>query len=158
MEKLVAYIAHQFRRRLPPSIPYEDLYQEGMIGYLKAQKAYKQTGCKYATYVGYRVRGAIQDYLRVEDPLSRTERKREEWLPFIPEDSYEVDNDYAGMRERLQAAMSELPMRERQVIEDLYYADCTSAEVAKKLNVHPTRITQIHQQALKRLKDALGRI
>jgi RNA polymerase sigma factor (sigma-70 family) len=48
-----------------------------MIGLIRAVDRFDQTrGLKFRTYAQHRIWGAMQDFLRDEDPLSRTERRR----------------------------------------------------------------------------------
>jgi len=48
-----------------------------ILGLIEAVDRFDQTrGLKFRTYAQHRIRGAMQDFLRDEDPLSRTERRR----------------------------------------------------------------------------------
>ena len=74
---LVNRIARNFHRRVPPCVAFDDLASAGMIGLIQAVDRFDQTrGLKFRTYAQHRIWGAMQDFLRDEDPLSRTERRR----------------------------------------------------------------------------------
>ena len=74
---LVNRIARRFQRRVPPCVTFDDLASAGMIGLIHAVDRFDQTrGLKFRTYAQHRIWGAMQDFLRDEDPLSRTERRR----------------------------------------------------------------------------------
>jgi RNA polymerase sigma factor (sigma-70 family) len=74
---LVNRIARRFQRRVPPCVTFDDLASAGMIGLIHAVDRFDQTrGLKFRTYAQHRIRGAMFDFLRDEDPLSRTERRR----------------------------------------------------------------------------------
>jgi RNA polymerase sigma factor (sigma-70 family) len=65
------------RRVVPPCVTFDDLASAGTIGLIQAVDRFDQTrGLKFRTYAQHRIWGAMQDFLRDEDPLSRTERRR----------------------------------------------------------------------------------
>lgn len=75
-KSLVRAIAHAFISRLPPSVDPNDLIQEGTIGLLEAHRKYTpEEGAKFSTYATHRIKGAMLDFLRKIDPISRDDRK-----------------------------------------------------------------------------------
>ena len=74
---LVSSLAKRFRRRVPPSVTFDDLASAGTVGLIQAVDRFDHTrGLKFKTYAQHRISGAMLDFLRSEDPLSRTERNR----------------------------------------------------------------------------------
>lgn len=74
---LVSYIYGRIAVNLPPHIDREDLEHQGIIGLLTALDNFDPSkNVKFETYASIRVRGAIIDYLRKQDLLSRPLRKR----------------------------------------------------------------------------------
>jgi RNA polymerase sigma factor for flagellar operon FliA len=74
---LVNYIYGRIAINLPPHIDREDLEHQGVLGLLAALDNFdKDKGVKFETYASIRIRGAIIDYLRKQDLLSRPLRKR----------------------------------------------------------------------------------
>ncbi|WP_339385504.1 sigma-70 family RNA polymerase sigma factor [Acidovorax sp. sic0104] len=73
-----------------------------------------------------------------------------------PEASYFRKSETARLRELLRAAVSQLPDRERTVIRYHYQQEVAFDEVGRLLNVSRGRISQLHRQALIRLRTALG--
>lgn len=70
---LVRRIAMRTIRSLPSSITFDDILSAGWVGMAEALKR-RSDGMEeshFEAYASYRVRGAILDYLRVLDPLSR---------------------------------------------------------------------------------------
>ncbi len=59
--------------------------------------------------------------------------------------------------EKLTAAMEGLPERERLVVTLYYHEELTLREIGEILNLTEGRISQIHGQAVSRLRQALGR-
>jgi RNA polymerase sigma factor (sigma-70 family) len=151
-------IAGSFRRRIF-SVEFADLYQEGMIGLLQAQRTYRPSpACRFTTYATHRIRGAILDYLRRLDPLSRQERRSIaesafSWLPQGYEEPPHVE--LPGIRARVEAAIDALPTRERYIIREHFWSERSGVELARELGVHKSRIVQLREQALARLRKAL---
>jgi RNA polymerase sigma factor FliA len=74
---LVSYIYGRIAINLPPHIDREDLEHQGILGLLAALDNFDpDKGVKFETYASIRIRGAIIDYLRKQDLLSRPLRKR----------------------------------------------------------------------------------
>ncbi|MCL2524830.1 MAG: RNA polymerase sigma factor FliA [Betaproteobacteria bacterium] len=73
---LVKRIAFHLMARLPNSVQFDDLVQNGMIGLLDAMDRYQEGfGAQFETYATQRVRGAMLDGLRENDWLPRTLRR-----------------------------------------------------------------------------------
>ncbi len=72
---LVRYHAEDLMRRLPQQVEIEDLVQAGVVGLLEAAGRYDPAReAQFATFVGYRIRGAMLDFLRAHDWMPRTLR------------------------------------------------------------------------------------
>lgn len=73
---LVKRIAYHLMARLPASVQFEDLVQNGMIGLLDAMDRFQEGfGAQFETYASQRVRGAMLDGLRENDWLPRGLRR-----------------------------------------------------------------------------------
>jgi RNA polymerase sigma factor FliA len=70
---LVRRIAMRTIRTLPSSITFDDILSAGWVGMAEAlqRRTEDMEDEHFEAYASYRVRGAILDYLRVLDPLSR---------------------------------------------------------------------------------------
>jgi len=69
---LVRYHADQLMRRTPDSIELDDLINAGVLGLLDgAQRFDHSREVQFKTFVSYRVRGAMVDYLRAFDWMPR---------------------------------------------------------------------------------------
>lgn len=74
---LVGYIYGRIAINLPPHIDREDLEHQGALGLLAALDNFDpERNVKFETYASIRVRGAMIDYLRKQDLLSRPLRRR----------------------------------------------------------------------------------
>lgn len=74
---LVQRAAKRFCKRLPYEITYDDLFAAGFIGLLTSIPRFRPgTGATPGTFFCRRIWGAMGDYLRDQDHLSRTSRGR----------------------------------------------------------------------------------
>ena len=74
---LVKAIAARCRVRLPSHLEFSDLVQAGILGLLDAARKYDRNAqACFATYATHRIRGAIVDSLRRQDPATRRLRRR----------------------------------------------------------------------------------
>jgi len=78
------------------------------------------------------------------------EPERAETVPFYRE------VEMRELRQRLVRAVDTLPPQERTVIRSHYLQEISFEEIAAKLGVTRGRVSQIHRQALLRLRDALA--
>ena len=79
-----------------------------------------------------------------------------DWLPSGFPDAYETAIS-AERRSMLDRAIATLPHRYRAVILLYYRRDLTMREIATRLGVNESRVSQIHHTALGRLKEELQR-
>jgi RNA polymerase sigma factor for flagellar operon FliA len=88
----------------------------------------------------------------------RSEDSEEEELVFLPnrpEDDPLFRYLHAELRERLAAAIGDLPERERLVMTLYYYEETTMKEIALILDVDQSRVSQIHASAVLHLRARL---
>lgn len=75
--KVVRQETYRAGRRAPKFVCKADLYGAGVVGLVQSADRWRpETGVPFEAYARRRVRGAILDYMRNEDPCSRAERKR----------------------------------------------------------------------------------
>ncbi len=73
---LVKRIAHHLMVRLPASVLFDDLFQNGMLGLLDAIERFEEgLGAQFETYATQRIKGAMLDGLRENDTLPRHLRR-----------------------------------------------------------------------------------
>lgn len=72
---LVKKVASKIYYRLPDiGIEFDDLFQVGVIGLIKALDNYNEDKGKFSTYAYIRIRGEILDFLRQQDIFPHTEK------------------------------------------------------------------------------------
>lgn len=83
---MVRAVAREVHRKLPRSVEFDDLYQNGVIGLMEAARKYdKEKGVPFLPYARFRVRGAILDGLRRIDTFTRRQRKQMKQAEFKEE-------------------------------------------------------------------------
>ncbi|MFJ5716414.1 FliA/WhiG family RNA polymerase sigma factor [Neobacillus sp. NPDC093127] len=78
-------------------------------------------------------------YHQIEDHYFQ---KQEEWI------------EAKERKQQLAALIDSLPDREKLVLSLVYYENLSLTDVSKVLDVHKSRISQLHSQAIKRLRGA----
>ena len=74
---LVRYQAERLKAKLPANVDVDDLATAGAIGMMDAVEGFDpERGVKFQTYCAQRVKGAMVDELRREDPATRLLRHR----------------------------------------------------------------------------------
>ena len=78
---LARYVVDRMNLRPGPSLGYEDLLGQAVVGLIDAIDRFDVTrGIKFETYAYHRIRGAVMDMLREMDWLPRSIRQRESEL------------------------------------------------------------------------------
>ncbi|MBC8328987.1 MAG: sigma-70 family RNA polymerase sigma factor [Planctomycetes bacterium] len=170
---LVWFVVNRIRPRLPMSVSDEELYSAGMVGLMTASRSYDPSrGAEFKTYAYHRIRGAILDELRRMDFLPRSQRekaRREGYEPpsfvAIPTDedgqeSLVADPVAAALENRelvdaLREQILQLPEKMR-VVMSLYYSEgLRMREIGERLHLTESRVSQIHSNAVARLRRVL---
>jgi RNA polymerase sigma factor for flagellar operon FliA len=173
-------LAKRLQFRVPPCVTLDDLVGAGTIGLIQAVDRFQPSrGLQFGTYAKHRIWGAMLDFLRGEDPLSRTERRRirkaetasvagERPLPAtisleqLPARELRAACAQAVCPESLfpdRAALKQarqgLSPRENRLISLLYELDWKNRDVARELGVNESRVSQIKHVALTKLRTRL---
>jgi RNA polymerase sigma factor for flagellar operon FliA len=98
--------------------------------------------------------------IEATSPLASGDHMDESSLPtvLVPSepDSPHVAYEKAETRDRVRAAIQELPWRERKVISLYYYGEVTMKQIGAEIGVNESRVSQLHARAIRRLKESLG--
>jgi RNA polymerase sigma factor for flagellar operon FliA len=169
---LVKSLARRLRERVPASVTIDDLTSAGTIGLIEAADRFDpRRGLQFRSYAQHRIRGAMLDFLRGEDPLSRNERRcirksgetaasatvSLDQLPMPVMDRL-LRSDQSAMslmRSDVSAAARSLSARERRVIVFVFVMGLLNREIATRLNVNESRVSQIKTRALAKLRAAM---
>lgn len=143
----------------------DEYMQWASLGMLEALDHFRlDRGARFTTYALPRIIGAIRDGLE-----SLTGQWHE--FPVAPEDMERLLSDEASphaqadslmearqLRNRLLSLLEYLTPREQSVIRLHYLQDWTFKDVAQALGISKGRVSQLHDQALERLKQLLSRV
>lgn len=185
---LARKIARKIAAALPSSIRVhirEDLEQEARVGLMAAAERFDPArGVEFGAYAwSGPVRGAVVDFLRRWDWLSRESRQRIKagaradtsapvsladhvypmghpehglrWIDTLVSPYFLPDED---LRKReLYEAIWALPQRERMVIAAMYFADHSTGEIAKAMGYATVTVRRLHRKAIHRMHVAMTR-
>ncbi|MBT3339659.1 MAG: sigma-70 family RNA polymerase sigma factor [Planctomycetes bacterium] len=175
-EPLVWYVVNRIKNRLPISVSEEELYASGMYGLLKAARSYDPSrGAEFKTYAYHKIRGAVLDDLRRADYLPRSfrdeARKSGVDAPAIvglpcDEDGHEslgaTEATQSCETEDLSAAtareIAKLPQKMQQMMTMYYQDGMKMREIADAMHLTESRVSQIHANALSRLRRAMEKL
>ena len=59
-------------------------------------------------------------------------------------------------RDRIRAAMAQLPPRERRILMLYYFAEATMKEIGRQIGVNESRVSQLHARAVQRLRRLMA--
>jgi len=168
--QLVESIARQIARRVPPCFDYDDLVAAGMVGLIKAAEAFQPGRASFRTYSSVRIKGEILDSIGLHGAEDKPRHQRTAWAestrpPISSEEQHEPADprsvvsieegiEHRKRNEKLTAAISRLPGREAVVIDMHYRGEISLHDIATKagFEVHASRVSQIHNRALRRLR------
>jgi RNA polymerase sigma-70 factor (ECF subfamily) len=134
----------------------EDAVQEGFLAVWRTAAAFRAERAKASTWILTLVHRRAVDLVRREE-RRRTDQLPDE-LPVRPGDSAEPTEEAAWLRyerERVQAALAELPDTQREAIELAYYGGYSQSELAERLGVPLGTIKSRMFAGLARLRELL---
>jgi RNA polymerase sigma factor for flagellar operon FliA len=118
----VKWLAARLHERVRGRVGLDDLISAGTIGLIAAVDSFDPgRNLQLKTYAEYKIRGAIMDYLRSRDGLSRDGRRR----------SKETGTARAGLEQRLQRMATHAEVAEEMVLSPREYAETLTASGAQ---------------------------
>jgi RNA polymerase sigma factor for flagellar operon FliA len=171
---LVRTIARSVARTLTVRVDVDDLEGHGMEGLLGAARRYDRgRGASFATFAGYRIRGAMVDAVRSLGPFTRqdvaahraTGADKVPTCPSLRDLAEAVASEDDGAEElalarerraRVQAAVASLPPRERRLIGKVYFEDKMLAHAGSELGLSRSWSSRLHARAVDRLRTLLA--
>lgn len=178
---IVYSVAWEMKRGLPNTVEIDDLIADGMLGLLMAAEKFEpQRGFEFTTYARWRVRGMMLDGLRQRDVVAR----RTNWDPddqrlqpairldapvrgpagesteygclgdLIPDDAADFDGVLANY-ELVEWVLRRIPQRLRDILFAIYWDDRPMHEIGLELGVTESRVSQMHSEALHKMRLAL---
>ena len=163
---LVKSILRRYRNK---GVEYDDLFQLGCIGLLKAIANFSETfDVRFSTYAVPMIAGEIKRYLRDDGyvKVSRSTKSlackiayftdefklREGRSPTLEEITGGDKTDDEIDKIIIKEGISKLSERERKIILLRYYRDKTQSEVARELNVSQVQISRLESRIIEKLR------
>ena len=137
-------IAHKLARRYP-NLDREDVLAAARLGLVDAANRYTEQGRRFWVYAYLRIEGEIHDLARRHDPAT---------IP-IEEWHAETCDDGTEGRILIRTVFAHLSDLSRAVLAGYYLRGQTQGELAQRLGVSETRISQVRRQALAGLRKRL---
>ncbi|MDE5946681.1 MAG: RNA polymerase sporulation sigma factor SigE [Oscillospiraceae bacterium] len=171
--RLVVYIAKKFEST---GVGVEDLISIGTIGLIKAVNTFRPNkNIKLATYASRCIENEILMYLRksvqyknelsIDEPLNIDYDGNELLLSDIigtDDDVVNRDIESEAEREMLRLAVSELGIREREIMEMRFGLidgqEKTQKEVAELIGISQSYISRLEKKIIKKLKVQLEKL
>jgi RNA polymerase sigma factor (sigma-70 family) len=152
---LVQVITATLARRTHGIFEFDDLYQSGCLGLVKAARTFDPSKAASKTYLQRRITGEILDYMRTF-PYFRygLPIKHVDWevaLELAPVACPETQR--AEMRVEIHGLMRRLNPVQRAVIE-CGLADRPRKSLMRKLKITEARLAQIAAEAIRSMKEA----
>lgn len=171
--KLATLIARDHHRRLPANVERDDIDQAARMGLIDAALRFDAArGATFETFARWRINGAVRDYLRSLDCVSKEERAKINAREACESVEIRVDDLYmepraaqaspeeasiaAQITAQIRSLIDGLSGRERTILRQYYYHDQTMAAIGGELGVQGARISQIHKRTIETLRQEPG--
>ena len=141
------------RRMLRDDSLAEDAVQEGFLAVWRNAAKFMPERAKASTWILTLV------HRRAVDIVRREQRRRADSLELAPEPTSAAADESAWLRlqrERVQAALSQLPDQQREALELAYYGGFTQSELAERLGQPIGTIKSRMFTGLARLRELLA--
>jgi len=163
--QLVYSIAYRFAHK--GDLELDDLISAGTLGLIKAVDVYDPKRGAFTTCAYPRIVGAIQDWLRELDPLSRRQRCEVRDGTSDAPRYVGVDGDvgmpsvpccFDAVAAKIDAEMllRVLPSRSRRCVVDYYWKDRNLWEIAEDMGLTESRVSQIISEAKIQMRRAVA--
>lgn len=168
-------IVRHFAALYGKGLDYDDLYQAGMIGLLRAVKTYKNDcSAAFSTWASECIKSEIRHYARCERkyrcPSAEPEKEQTENSENTLQDSSgllplsEIDNKFCSSQTyqielddklTLEQAIGKLSPSQREILNELYFKGLTQQQTANKLGLSQRCVSRIKCAAVKVLRQLL---
>lgn len=165
---LVHKLANREYKKIGFRYSYEDLFQTGCVGLMKAAKSFDEAkGCKFSTYAYRRILSSILNYVRddkwfiAKDCRTRLEKS---YAPtslniLVGEDKdtplIDFVEDTQDSTTEIKVILDKLPCILSKIIKLRYFCRYTQKEISEMLNIPMGSIRGKEKKALQILREEL---
>ncbi len=136
-----------------------DLESEAKLAFLDCLKTWDPRKGELWPYVSFRLKGAMQDYLRKRgtDPVAGLyEYITSAANVYMAFNQRSIAHEEIDKSLHLDSAMKDFSSKEKAVIEGYYRKDKTFKEIGRDIGLSESQVSRICKDATKKLKDALS--
>ena len=123
---------------------YNDLYQECWVAYLEFWEHFQHTALN-------RIRDRATDYGKKAIRVSNKTSTMSDVMAHNP--GFDMEGSDYSYGEKAKLILSELPDREREIMEMYFVDSYTQEEISKKLNIPQQTVSNIISRSLQKLKS-----
>lgn len=135
----------------------DDLQSEGTLALLLCSRRFDASnGASFKTFAYRRVRGAMQDTYRLSRLMGRQRGERMRRSPVSVLEQIRSFGIAPDLRVHTRELIQSLPLRLRAVVMWHYFADVDLADVALRLGLTPSRVSQLHKEAIRQMRRVAG--
>ncbi|MBU0572879.1 MAG: sigma-70 family RNA polymerase sigma factor [Candidatus Margulisiibacteriota bacterium] len=136
----------------------DDLASEARIAFVEAIKNWDPRRGELWSYVNFRLKGAMQDYLRKKK--MDTVSGMHEWINsaahvYLAFNREAVVHNTVDEIMHVDTALEKLDEKERYVVENYYKQDKTFKEIGKEIGLSESQVSRISKEATLKLKKAM---
>lgn len=139
---------------------YDDLVIVGEMSCLKFLDLFdKSRNTKLSTFLYSKIEGAMKDELKTKYNFFGR-KSTDQPVPLSEVEnivSYDIEEFIIkkGENSKLKKLLESFPDKERKILYFKYWEDCTFAEIADKMGMKESRVSQIHRKVIKKLKKKI---
>lgn len=141
-----------------------DIIQEGTVGLIESAENYDYTnGVAFSLYAMHRIRGRMLNFVAKEErkimPDSSAVESQDFVSPFgtvSPSLSVAERAERGELIGKVTAAMQRLPLKERTVLERVFWHSEKAEEVASQMDLSATHIYRLQKRGLRRIRGMLA--
>lgn len=167
-------LAYKAFKQMPPWIDLDDVKSEALIGLVQAAQRFDPAkGANFQTFATIRIKGAILDFQRSEDTVSRQQRKQikqgtlltqqvtiEQWP--VTENGDDVEfpdckpDTLQDFNIDLIKALAKLTDREKRVLVSYFFEGIPMHQIGKQEGICESRISQLMSAIINKLRGIMG--
>ena len=161
----IELFAKYYALRTPPNILYDDLFQEGCLVFITDRKRYRKSkGASFRTFIHFRVRGSMLDYIRTAMGYRGIGRRKVKVnikhlhlddFANVLTSKYGVVESEIIINDWVRKEINKLNEKQRGVIYSRYYMEEDGNSTAVNLEITSSRVYQINKQAISNMKRGL---